>query len=261
MDWNGAVALVTGASSGIGEGFARELARRGCRVVLVARREERLSALADELRTQGAPPPVVMVMDLAVDGAPQELKRRTDEMGLEVDVLVNNAGHSLQGPIHEVSPEDQDRMLRLNVCALAAVTGLYLPGMRSRGRGAIVNVASIASFHPIPTQAAYAASKAFVLSFTESLWEESRGSGVRVLAVCPGATATEFFQRLGRDLKVPKHAPSLVVDAALRALERDRMTVVVGLLNAFRSRFLPRITPRKLAVRVSGGIMRQAYVD
>lgn len=259
MEWKQSTALITGASSGIGQEFARELAKRGSRLVLVARREDRLLALAQELVALGAMPPVVIAMDLACQDAARELKRQTDEQGLHIDVLVNNAGNSEHGGIHEIPEQAQTRMLQLNVATMAGLVSVYLPGMRSKGRGAIVNLASIASFHPLPTQAAYAASKAFVLSYTESLWEESRGSGVRVLALCPGATATGFFERLGQDVKAPKHTPKAVVDTALRALEKDRMTVVVGWRNAFLSRFLPRITCRKLAALVSGAVIRRMY--
>ncbi|MBK9576755.1 MAG: SDR family oxidoreductase [Fibrobacterota bacterium] len=259
MEWKQTTSLITGASSGIGQEFARELAKRGSRVVLVARREDRLHALAQELVELGAVAPVVIPMDLACEDAATALKRQTDELGLQIDALINNAGFSEHGSIHEISPQAQGRLLQLNVSTMAGLVSTYLPGMRSKGRGAIVNLASIASFHPLPTQAAYAASKAFVLSYTESLWEESRGSGVRVLALCPGATATGFFERLGQDVKAPKHTPKAVVETALRALDKDRMTVVDGWWNAFLSRFLPRITCRKLAARVSGAVIRRMY--
>ncbi|MBK8801893.1 MAG: SDR family oxidoreductase [Fibrobacteres bacterium] len=259
MEWKQTTALVTGASSGIGEQFARELARRGCRTVLVARSEERLRDLAAQLAASGAIQPVVIAMDLACEGAAADLKRRTDAQGLEIDVLINNAGYSEKGGVHEIAVLAQERLIQLNVTTMASLVSLYLPGMRGRAKGVVVNLASIAGFLPLPTQAAYAASKAFVLSYTESLWEESRGTGVRILALCPGATATDFFQRLGHDVNAPKHTSQKVVEVAMRALEKDRMTAVVGWRNAFLSRFLPRIICRKLAAIATGAVIRNAY--
>lgn len=259
MDWNRTTSLITGASSGIGLEFARELAARGSRVVLVARDETKLRSLAAELVAQGAVEPVVIPMDLSREESIAALKRETDARDLRIDALINNAGFSNHGAIAEIPSEDQSRLIRLNVLAMAGLVREYLPGMIERHRGAIVNLGSIVSFHPLPTQAAYAASKAFVLSYTESLWQETRGTGVEVLALCPGVTSTDFYKTLGKEVILPKRTPRMVVVTALRALESDKMTVVDGWLNALQSRWFPRIVARRMFMRLAGAIMGRMY--
>lgn len=259
MDWNRTTSLITGASSGIGLEFARELAARGSRVVLVARDEAKLRSLAAELVAQGAVEPVVIPMDLSREESIAALKRETDARDLRIDALINNAGFSNHGAIAEIPSEDQSRLIRLNVLAMAGLVREYLPGMIERHRGAIVNLGSIVSFHPLPTQAAYAASKAFVLSYTESLWQETRGTGVEVLALCPGVTSTDFYKTLGKEVMLPKRTPRMVVVTALRALESDKMTVVDGWLNALQSRWFPRIVARRMFMRLAGAIMGRMY--
>lgn len=259
IDWTRATSLVTGASSGIGLAMAEELARRGSRLVLVSRDPDRLSRAAARLTVSGTPEPVAIPLDLARPGAAAELERAVQERGLAIDALVNNAGHSLAGDFSEQDPAKLEAMLQLDVVANALVMRAFLPGMIARRAGVVVNVASVASFHPLPTQAAYGASKAFVLSLTESVWAETRGTGVRVLALCPGATDTGFFRTVGRSMDVSKATPESVAAAAFAALERDAMTIVPGLLDHLRSRVLATLLPRRVAVRAIHGVLVRAY--
>ena len=193
----GSTALITGASSGIGEEFARQLAARGHGVFLVARREERLRELADDLeraarRPRGGRSPATSRTPQAVEALPGKVAER----GLDVEVLVNNAGFTTVGDVHE-NPDRQLGMVRVNCEALVALTSAWLPGMTERGRGAVINVASVASFQPIPVQAVYAATKAFVRSFSEAVSSELKGTGVTMTALCPGPVSTEFIEAGG----------------------------------------------------------------
>jgi len=251
--------LVTGASSGIGAEYARALHVRGESVVLVARRAERLSALAAELG--GAPAAVAITADLAVDGAAERLRRELDGRGLAIDGLVNSAGLGLTGPFAS-QPEAAIRaMLDVNVRAVVELTRAFLPAMQRRGRGRIVNVASNAAFQPIPYLGVYAATKSFVLSFTEALAEELRGTGIQLQALCPGITATEFLDvsETHGDLRVrrlPTMTPRQVVEASLHGLERGQLRVVVGFSNRLLGFVTQRLAPAWLARRVAGELYR-----
>jgi uncharacterized protein len=251
-------ALVTGASSGIGAAFARALHARGERVVLVARRRERLEALARELG--GEPAALVLPLDLAAEGAAARLEATLESRGVAVDLLVNNAGLGHTGPFSEERSERIRTMLDVNVRAVVELTHAFLPAMRARGRGTIVNVASNAAFQPVPFLTVYAATKAFVLSFTEGLSEELRGSGVRVQALCPGITDTEFLDvaETGDRLlarRMPRLSSEDVVRASLRGLDRGRVVVVVGWPNRLLG-FVSRLSPRGLSRRVAGELYR-----
>ena len=184
-------ALVTGASSGIGEQFAHQLAARGHSLVLVARRADRLERLAAELPTDAH----VVPCDLATD-APG-LAERVAELGVEVELLVNNAGFGTSGPLLDHDPGRDAEQVRVNCEAVVTLTHAFLPGMVERGRGGIINVASTAGMQPIPYEAVYAATKAFVISFTDAMHTELRGTGVRALAVNPGPVPTEWQQVAG----------------------------------------------------------------
>lgn len=188
-------ALVTGASSGIGYELAKAYAEGGCDVVLCARRRDRLAALAAEIARLGRQA-VVIPVDLGKRRAARKLAAALEKRGIAVDVLVNNAGSAAHGAFAALDPDGLDTLLAVNVRALTALTRQVLPGMLARGHGRILNVASIAAFQPVPGLAAYAASKAYVLSFSEALAEELRGSGVTVTAVCPGLTRTEMLSDL-----------------------------------------------------------------
>ncbi len=251
FQYGGKTALITGASAGIGAEFARALAARGANVILVARSKDRLRALADEVARDYGVRAEAVAADLTRPGAARDLQAAVDARGLAVDLLVNNAGFGTYGRFETLSPERDGDEVALNVAAVVDLTHLFLPTMLARGDGAVVNVASVAAFMPGPYSAVYGATKAFALSFSEALWAEYRGRGVRVLALCPGATATEFFDALGTDTGVrgAKRSPEQVVETGLRALERDRPYAVDGLANYLMIQ-VPRVVPRGLAARL-----------
>jgi short-subunit dehydrogenase len=252
-------ALVTGASSGIGMAFARALRARGERLVLVARRRERLEALASELG--GNTEALVVPLDLAEPEAASRLREALEAQGVAVDLLVNNAGLGHTAPFHEQAPEVLRAMIEVNVRAVVELTRAFLPGMRARGRGRIVNVASSAAFQPVPYLTVYAASKAFVLSFSEGLAEELRGTGVTVQALCPGITATEFLDVAGTHpgllvRRLPLLSADAVVRRSLKGLDRGRVRVVAGWPNRALGFLVQRLAPRGLVRRVSGAFYR-----
>lgn len=258
--YRGRWALVTGASSGIGEVFARELAARGMHLVLAARREERLRALAAELHATHGIESAVIPIDLAEPGAATRLWERAAR-GRAIHLLINNAGFGAQGRFNEIPLERQTAMVHLNCTAVMELAHLALPAMRERGEGGIINVASGAAFQPIPLLATYAASKAFVLSLSESLWAENRKRGVHVLALCPGTTPTGFQREAG--ISRTEGAPGVtsageVVDAALKALERKRSVVVPGAVNRIAVT-LTRLLPLPLATRLAGAAMERIH--
>ena len=228
-------ALITGASSGIGEEFARQLAAKGHRVFLVARREGRLRALGGEIEHDYGARVEVAACDLADEAARQALAERVAEAGLDVEILVNNAGFTTVGDVHE-NPERQLGMIKVNVEALVDLTTMWLPGMVERGRGAVINVASVAGFNPIPVQATYAATKAFVLSFSEATAAELKGTGVTMTALCPGPVRTEFVEAGGFKNESP--GPSFiwstaadVAKAGIEGAEKGKRVVIPGIGN------------------------------
>jgi uncharacterized protein len=249
-------ALVTGASSGLGADFARELAGRGAGLTLVARREDRLRALEREL-VQGHGVAVdVVALDLTADGAPEELRRRSEHAGRSVDVLVNNAGYGLYGEFRELDWERERNMLVLDVIVPVHLTKLFLPGMLERGFGRVLNVASIGAYQPSPLYASYSAAKSFVLSFTEALSYELRGSGVHATAVSPGVVATEFLHVAGqtptRYQRRSRMDSATVARIGVDAMLKGRPSLVVGWRNAAAAwsvRLLPRRTAAALAHR------------
>jgi uncharacterized protein len=258
MNYSGQRALVTGASSGIGAAFARELARRGADLVLVARSQDKLSALADELHASFGVAADVAVADLAKPSAASDLAAELRRRDLRIDILVNNAGFGLFALLQDADRAVLADMIGVNIAALVELTRLYLPGMLERDRGVIVNVGSTAAFQPVPYMAVYGATKAFVLSFTEALWAETRGTGVRVTAICPGSTDTGFFDIAGDDAQVGRRiAPERVVHAALRAVDRRASTRVTGTGNWLLTN-TPRLAPRQLVARIAGITMRPA---
>jgi uncharacterized protein len=259
MNYKGQRALVTGASSGIGASFARELARRGADLVLVARSRDKLTTLAADLNRSFGVAADVAVVDLARHSAAEDLAAELSGRDLQIDILVNNAGFGLFAPLDQADGAVLSDMVQLNVATLVDLTRLYLPGMLDRDRGAIINVGSTAGFQPVPYMAAYGATKAFVLSFTEALWAETRGTGVRVTALCPGSTDTDFFDVAGEDAQVGRRiSPEQVVHAALRALDRRRSTVVTGGAANWLLTNSPRLAPRQLVARMAERTMRPA---
>lgn len=247
--FQGKTVLVTGASGGIGEAFAREVARRGGKLVLVARSEAKLRALAAELG--GAH---VIALDLGATGAAQRVHDEVTRLGLGIDVLVNNAGFGLFGKFDELSLAEQRCEIDLNVTALFELTHWFMP-MIERRQGGVILVASVAAYVPTPYMAVYGATKAFVLSFGEALWAEYRGRGVRVLTLSPGQTRTGFFARAGDGLKrMQQAAPEDVARLGLAAYASGSASVVHGPQNAlsvFLSRFLPRASNAKIVERMT----------
>ena len=242
------VAIITGASAGLGVEFARQLSARGYRLVLAARRKERLDELAAELGNARA-----VAIDLSKPGAAGELIRNVEEAGEQVDLLVNNAGFGLTGRFAELDGARLRQMIDLNCGALTELCRGVIPAMVARRSGAILNVASTAAFQPGPGMAVYFATKAFVLSLTEALHEELRTKGIKVSALCPGPTATEFGDVAGFGKTIPKFAiaeASPVVRAGLDGLDRNKAVVIPGLLNKLSGqghRLLPRAALRRIA--------------
>jgi short-subunit dehydrogenase len=252
--------LITGASSGIGEAFARELSRRGRNVLLVARSEDKLIALCNELGRLHNVRAQYMALDLSLPESPALLFQEAEDRGLEIDLLINNAGFGAMGDFLTIDLDRQLNMIDLNVKALVELTYRFLPPMRERKQGAIINVASTAAFQPVPFMTTYAATKAFVLNFSEALWEENRSYGVTVMALCPGVTETNFFEA-AHGKKPPARAaqtPEDVVETALRALAHRRSHVVSGFSNLLMME-AERLAPRSLIVRVVGRMMRREY--
>jgi short-subunit dehydrogenase len=242
-------ALITGASSGIGAAFAKELANRPMNLVLVARSREKLEQLAADLATRHSIAIEIIVQDLIAPNAGQLVYDTLSAKGITVDLLVNNAGFGDYGVFSDRDLPRQLEMIQLNITVLVALTHLFLRPMLDRGTGDIINVASIAGFLPMPYLSVYAATKAFVLSFSEALWAEAKDQGVNILALCPGPTESAFFKVARFPSALDRGSPRLVpaekvVQAALQALDRQRSNQVTGgfanqvLVNL--ARFLPR---------------------
>jgi len=231
--------LVTGASSGIGAHVARELAGRGLGLVLVARRKERLETLAAELTAAHGVRVEVMAVDLADDRARATLPEAVADLGLTVDVLVNNAGFSTTGPVHRADRQTELRLVRTDVEAVVDLCTMFVPGMVTRRRGAVLNTASTAAYQPLPGQAAYGGAKAFVLSYSHALRAEVRPAGVTVTALCPGPVETGFAEAAGlADDQAASALPKFmwvradeVARAAVDGLDRGRAVVIPGAAN------------------------------
>ena len=258
---NMTTALVTGASSGIGTIFARQLAQRGQNLVLVARSQEKLQAIADELSQQNGIQATVIPQDLTAPDATESLFQQLEQLGIQIDVLVNNAGFGVYGEFAEGDREQHLNMLQLNILVLVDLAHRCLQGMKARRSGSILNISSTAAFQPIPYFATYAASKSFVLSFSEALWYEGREYGVKVLGVCPGPTETQFFKDAGfpDSMKVAGQgyaSPEAVVDEALKALDRGESNVVTGGLNNQLLVNAGRFLPREVLVKAVGNLFK-----
>ncbi|MCH9767355.1 MAG: SDR family oxidoreductase [Actinomycetia bacterium] len=243
--------LITGASSGIGVEIARALAKRGQNLVLLARRVDRLESLASELTDEFGVRVEVLGCDVSDPSARAEVPDRVAEFGLTVELLVNNAGYGTAGKFVELDPEREVGMVRVNVEAVTALCGTFVPPMVDRGRGAVLNVASTIAFQPIPGQAGYAATKAYVLSFTQALHTELHGTGVTATALCPGPVKTEFMDEPGMEESasaLPKPMwldPAEVAEAGVRGVESGDGIVVPGVANVV-TRLIGRHTPRWL---------------
>jgi len=251
--------LVTGASSGIGEAFARKLAEKNHDLFLVARDEVKLEVICEELMSRHEIKASYIALDLNADLADETLFSETEKRGVEIDWLINNAGFGSMGDFSSLKREKELNMIDLNVKALVALTHRYLNQMRKRKSGTIINVSSTASFQPIPFMATYGATKAFVTSFSEALAEENRLYGIKVLALCPGPTKTNFFDAAGitDPIKIKgMQTAEEVVEAALKAIEKGKTSVVSGWANYFMSQ-AGKLAPTWLVVRSVGSVLRQ----
>ncbi|MCG7631429.1 MULTISPECIES: SDR family NAD(P)-dependent oxidoreductase [Gordonia] len=258
-DYRGQNFIVTGASSGLGEEFARRLAERGSDLVLVARRGDRLAALADELTRQHGVRVTTLVRDLGSPEAGRTLREELQNRGISVTGLVNNAGFGSRSVFAREDPARLQSMIALNVSALVDLTHAFVEPL-TRNNGTIINVASILGYQPTPYLAVYGATKSFVLSFTESLWEETRTSGLRVLAICPGAVATEFYDVAGSrsaDFGTKRATPRRVVDVALGTLDRSSPPPSV-ISNGRPLSIVTKFMPRRAVVRLMGALQRRA---
>jgi short-subunit dehydrogenase len=258
------VTLITGASTGIGAEFARRFAALGHDLVVVARSADRLDDLATQLRAAHRVNVTVIAMDLSLPAAAAELWERTNAFGLSIDVLVNNAGVGTHSDVAAADPERLEDEVALNCRTLVGMTARYLPQMRANGRGTIINIASTAAFQPLPKMAVYGASKAFVLSFTEALWEEERRHGIRVFAVCPGLTDTPFFELAGEAAagaasgsaaRAFTRTPPQVDEHTMRALSSGKPSFVDGIANAFVARVVTRGLPKRMVIALSGRLL------
>ncbi len=248
--------LITGASSGLGVEFAHSFAARGARLILVARRGDRMTKLADDLLQAHGTESVVIPWDLSKWRAGSDLAAEISRRGFRVDVVVNNAGFGTHKAVADENPDTVASEIALNVGALVDLSRAFLPGMIQRNDGVILNVASTAAFQSLPYLGVYAATKAFVLSFTEAMWGELEDTNVQALALCPGPTRTEFFDVAGSDaIAGPLQEAPVVVAKAMRMLDRRRPNpfVISGIGNwwgASASRFAPRKTVMRLGRKI-----------
>src|SRR5215211_2099554 len=249
--------LITGASSGIGAAFARKLAARGRNVFLVARSEDKLIALCNELGRLTSIRAQYVALDLRENDAGTQLLEEAGKRGLEIEMLINNAGFGSMGDFAKLDLDHELEMIQLNVRAVVDLTHRFLGPMRERKRGTIINVASTAGFQAVPYMATYAATKAFVLSFSEALWDENRPHGVHVMALCPGVTETNFFEAAGIDRPPMRTIQTAeeVVEAALRGLARNKSVAISGWTNWFMVE-AERFVPRNLVTKIAGKALR-----
>lgn len=252
MDHHGTTALVTGASGGLGAEFARQLAARGSDVVLVARREGPLQEVAEQIRSTTGRRAHVVVADMEEAGVGDRLVAATRELGLRIDTVVNNAGLGVTETFADCEVADIQRQLRVDVDAVVDITRAFLPQLLASGRGALVNIGSLTGHAPMPGMAVYAASKAFVIRFTEALAYELRGSGLRVLAFSPGPTSTGFYQASGTsEHGVSFEEPPAVVRSCLAVLDRRRTPL--SAVSSWRTRLSSialTVAPRRVAARL-----------
>jgi len=257
LDHSSETVLITGASSGIGKEFARQLARRGSNLVLVARRADRLDSLASELRSAYGVTVTTIPFDLSREAPGEALAADMVGRGISITSVINNAGFGMWEEFHASDPARLREMIALNITAVTDISRAFIPMLRVRAGGYLLNVTSLAAYSSIPMQGAYSATKAFVLSLTESIWAEMRGSGVRVLALAPGITSTEFFDVLATDDSSASagtaQTPKRVVDTALAILERrdPPPSWISGHLNHALA-LVPRYLTRRRAVLLTG---------
>jgi uncharacterized protein len=255
--YRGSTALITGASKGLGAAFAKELAARGTNLVLVARSIDTLHELADSLRAQFGVRCVVVQADLAAADAVEKIVTELDRQSLKIDLLVNNAGLGLTGDFLSHDRAGEVASVQVNVHALVGLSHALGADMVSRGSGGIINLASNSAFQPLPYMATYAAAKAFVLHFSEALGFELRGRGVQVMAVCPGPTATNFFEGVSTKMKDGAFdSAELVVRRTLQSFDRKKSVVYPGRFSVRVATWIPRLLPRGVIVRAAASAAR-----
>ncbi|WP_370981143.1 SDR family NAD(P)-dependent oxidoreductase [Agaribacterium sp. ZY112] len=259
LNFENTTILITGASSGIGKEFAIQLAREGANLILTARTHSDLKKLADELESRHTNIWVIAIpADLSESNGARTLFEKTSDLGFSVDYLINNAGFGRFCQFPEKDFETYHRMIMLNINSLVELTHLYLPFMRKNNIGGIINVASTASFQPLPYQAVYGASKAFVLSFSEALTGELLDTDLRVMALCPGATESRFMDTANADTSNMKLArPSEVVSSELKAFSQGRMLKISGTANYLTS-LIPRMVSRKTVVKIVSNMFKES---
>ena len=255
-EWRGKWALVTGASAGIGVALAQELATGGTNLVLTARREERLEELAKALSAKHQVKTEIFAADLAEPSAPEKIFAFTKEKGIEIDLLINNAGFGQYGEFPSVDTQRLLEMVQVNCSAVVHLTRLYLPGMLARRRGDVLILASTASFQAVPYISTYAATKAFDLLFAEGLAEEMKPYGIRVCALCPGSTESEFHVVSGQEkFKRRAETAEKVAHAGLNALAAGKSYVISGLGN-YLGAHGERLVPRRFVTKVAAGMFK-----
>ncbi|WP_133471977.1 SDR family NAD(P)-dependent oxidoreductase [Paraglaciecola marina] len=262
MNFANKTILITGASSGIGKEFATQLASKGANLIITARSEHELNVLSQQLTTRHNNIWVkVIPLDLLLPDSPKMLFTAIQDMGLSVDYLINNAGFGKFCHFEEASFDTYQNMLTLNIHALTELCYLFLPAMKQTNSGGIINIASTASFQPLPYQAVYGASKAFVLNFSEALTGELLGSQVKVMALCPGITESNFMSTANADTSTMKFAPaSKVVEDGLTAFSKGKIYKVSGLANYLTS-LVPRLFSRKQIVKIVANMFKDRMLD
>jgi uncharacterized protein len=252
FSYRGSTALVTGASKGIGEAFAENLAMRGMNLVLVARSLDALKKLAERLSNKYGVLCIALQADLAESDAANSIATELEHRGIQVDLLVNNAGFGLSGSFLSHEPQQKHDEIQVNVQALVTLTHLFARGMKQRQKGGIINIASNASFQPLPAMATYAATKAFVLHFSEALSHELAGDGVQVMAACPGPTATNFFAGTTTNLSArDMDSSESVVRRTLDAFDKGKAVAYPTRLSVRLAMLLPRFLPRSLVTTIA----------
>jgi uncharacterized protein len=254
-------ALITGASSGIGAAFAQALAKRGMNLVLVARSEDRLQQLANTLQSQHSIRADVIVQDLTQPDSASAVYKAVEALGIQIDLLINNAGFGDYGAFSDRPRQKQLDMIQLNVATLVDLTHQFLPQMQQRQSGSILNIASIAAFQSMPYLSIYAATKAFVLSFSEALWAENQSKGVHVMAVCPGPTESRFaevaeFPEMPSGAGPTMVSSEMVVKEALQALDSKKFTMVAGGFGNQIIANAPRFLSRQFLVNATAKVFR-----
>jgi uncharacterized protein len=260
----GKTALITGASGGIGEELAKQMAAKGYDLILIARNQDMLEQLAQNLSSQWNIHAIAIALDLSRAAATQEIIKELETLGLKVDVLINNAAFGDYGQFASSDPNKIEQMIHLNILTLTTLTRALLPAMLERKWGRVMNVASTAAFMPGPLLSVYYASKAYVLSFSEAVDEELKGSGVTVTCLCPGPTETGFQARAGmQESKLVKGRKMMsvteVVQQGIEALEREQRLVIPGVMNQLQA-LAPRFVPRSLMPRIVKYVQRRSNV-